>query len=185
MRISVRCSRADLAASRPAVHRDPKSTGPASAAADLPVVLEQGLPGSQHLADRVPRHPQVPDDLLDRLALEEMLAPNPANRVHCQHSPTTHFEPKREAHQAEWEGGNFERRYPRLRGQNCTPNNSRNQTCGPGQSAKDRQARRQFRDRMPVICAISSRCDWMLLPHRAIISGSVTEERRHIRMASE
>jgi hypothetical protein len=38
--------------------------------------------------------------LTDRLALEEMLAPNPPNRLHCQHSPTARFESKRAAHQA-------------------------------------------------------------------------------------
>ena|ERR1019366_5105752 len=59
---------------------------------------------------------------------EEMLPPNPANRIHCQHSPTTRFESKRAAHQAEWEGVNFGRRYPRLGGQNCTPNNRRRLT---------------------------------------------------------
>jgi hypothetical protein len=37
---------------------------------------------------------------IDRLALEEMLAPNPTNRLHCQHSPTARFESKRAAHQA-------------------------------------------------------------------------------------
>ena len=46
----------------------------------------------------------VPGDLLDRLALEEMLAPNPTNRLHCQHSATARFESKRAAHQAQWEG---------------------------------------------------------------------------------
>ena len=54
---------------------------------DVPLVLERCLPRPQHLADRVPGHLQVPGDLLDRLALEEMLAPNPANRLHCQHPP--------------------------------------------------------------------------------------------------
>src|SRR3954465_5988757 len=53
-----------------------------------------------------------------------MLAPNPTNRLHCQHSPTARFESKRAAHQAQWQGVNFGRRYPRLGGQNCTPNNN-------------------------------------------------------------
>src|SRR3954453_18037037 len=53
-----------------------------------------------------------------------MLAPNPTNRLHCQHSPTARFESKRAAHQAQWEGVNFGRRSPSSGGQNCTPNNS-------------------------------------------------------------
>jgi hypothetical protein len=52
-----------------------------------------------------------------------MLAPNPTNRLHCQHSPTARFESKRAAHQAQWEGVNFGRRSPSSGGQNCTPNN--------------------------------------------------------------
>src|SRR5215216_4506891 len=33
-----------------------------------------------------------------------MLASNPTNRLHCQHSPTTCFESKQAAHQAHWRG---------------------------------------------------------------------------------
>ncbi len=48
---------------------------------------------------------KVPGDFFDRLALDEMLAPNPANRLHCQHSPTARFESrKRAAHQANLQG---------------------------------------------------------------------------------
>src|SRR5215471_17894173 len=47
---------------------------------DVPLVLKRGLPGPQHL--------EVPRDLPDRLAFDEVLAPNPANRLHCQHSPS-------------------------------------------------------------------------------------------------
>ena len=53
---------------------------------------------------------------LDRLALEEMLAPNPTNRLHCQHSPTARFESKRAAHQAQLGGGQFWTPIPQLRG---------------------------------------------------------------------
>src|ERR1700731_3815922 len=42
-------------------------------------------PRPQHLADGVPRHLQVTGNLLDRLALDEVLAPNPGNRLHDQH----------------------------------------------------------------------------------------------------
>src|ERR1700752_5303097 len=54
---------------------------------DLQLVLERGLFRPQHLPDRVPRHLQVTCDLLDRLALDEVLAPNPRNRLHDQHPP--------------------------------------------------------------------------------------------------
>jgi len=56
---------------------------------DGALVFERRLPGSQHLADRVPGHPEVPRNLPDRLALDEVLAPNPRNRLHDQHPPTT------------------------------------------------------------------------------------------------
>src|SRR6266436_6771848 len=39
----------------------------------------------QHLPDRVPRHLQITGDLLDRLALDEVLTPYPRNRLHDQH----------------------------------------------------------------------------------------------------
>src|SRR5690606_34636966 len=51
----------------------------------LTLILERSLSGSQHLPDRVPRHLQVTGDLLDRLALDEVLAPYPRNRLHDQH----------------------------------------------------------------------------------------------------
>jgi hypothetical protein len=66
---------------------------------DLTLVFERRLTRPQHLAHRVPGHLQVPCDFLDRLALEEMLAPDPPNRLHCQHSPTTRFASKQAAHQ--------------------------------------------------------------------------------------
>src|SRR6202795_1197511 len=53
---------------------------------DHTLVLERGLARPQHLPHRVPRYLQVPGDLLDRLALDEVLAPNPGNRLHDQHS---------------------------------------------------------------------------------------------------
>src|SRR6202035_203082 len=46
-----------------------------------------------HLADRVPRHLQVTCDLLDRLALDEVLASYPRNRRHDKHpQPPASFE---------------------------------------------------------------------------------------------
>src|SRR5215831_20824663 len=49
---------------------------------DVALVLKRGLPRPQHLADRVPGHPKVPCNFTDRLALDEVLAPNPRNRLH-------------------------------------------------------------------------------------------------------
>src|SRR5262249_43337152 len=63
---------------------------------DLALVLERSLARPQHLTDRVPGHPETPCDLLDLLALNEVLTSNPCNRFHDQHSPTTRFESKRE-----------------------------------------------------------------------------------------
>src|SRR4051794_12851996 len=53
----------------------------------LPLVLERGLSRPQNLPNRVPRHLQVTGDLLDRLALDEVLAPDPGNSLHDQHPP--------------------------------------------------------------------------------------------------
>jgi hypothetical protein len=51
------------------------------------LLLERFPPRPQDLAHRVPGHLQIPGNLPDRLSLDEVLAPNPANRLHCQHSP--------------------------------------------------------------------------------------------------
>ena len=67
-------------------------------------VLEGCCTRPQHPTDRVPGHLQVPRNLLDRLALDEVLAPDPADRLHCQHSPTARLESKRAAHQANLKG---------------------------------------------------------------------------------
>src|SRR6266481_9721777 len=48
-------------------------------------LLPEPGPRPQHLPHRVPRHLQVAGDLLDRLALDEVLAPDPGNRLHDQH----------------------------------------------------------------------------------------------------
>lgn len=51
-------------------------------------------PRPQHLPHRVPRHLQVTCDLLD-LALDELLAPYPRNRLHDQHpQPPASFQSK-------------------------------------------------------------------------------------------
>jgi len=41
------------------------------------------------LVKTVPGYPKIPADLLDRPALDEVLAPNARNRFHDQHLPTT------------------------------------------------------------------------------------------------
>ena len=56
---------------------------------DLARVGELGGTRAQHFAHRVARDVQLPDDLLDRLAPHEKLAPDPRNRVHALHPPTT------------------------------------------------------------------------------------------------
>src|SRR5262249_7224940 len=55
---------------------------------DIPLVLECGGARPQYFADRIAGHLQVPCNLPDGLALDEMLAPNSADRLHCQHSPS-------------------------------------------------------------------------------------------------
>ena len=125
MRISVSCSRAGLAAFpcqqsiefvRPSPELRPRL--------NLTLVLEGCLTGPQHLADRIPGHPQVPGNLLDRLALEEMLAPIRPIVSTVSIPPPLAFESKRAAHQANLQGVNFGRRSPSSGGQICTPNNS-------------------------------------------------------------
>ena len=51
----------------------------------LTLVSKRGLARAQHLANRVARDLQVAGDLLDRLALDQMLPPYPADRLHNQH----------------------------------------------------------------------------------------------------
>ncbi len=54
---------------------------------DLALVGECRGARAHHLAHRVARHVQVPDDLLDRAAADEELAPDARNRVHALHPP--------------------------------------------------------------------------------------------------
>jgi hypothetical protein len=83
---------------------------------DLALVLERRLARSQHPPDRVAGDPEVPGDLPDRLALDEVLAPYPRNRLHDQHPLTTRSESKREACDGYTSGGQFWTPIPRLRG---------------------------------------------------------------------
>src|SRR5271157_57965 len=83
---------------------------------DRALVLECGLARAKHLADRIPGHLQVPRDLPDRLALDEMLAPNPANRLHRQHASPARFESEASSATGQTSGGQFWTPIPRPRG---------------------------------------------------------------------
>src|SRR6516165_5983024 len=50
---------------------------------------------TQNLAHRVPRYLQLAHDLLDRLAFDKALAPDPGDRLHNQHPPATRSNQKR------------------------------------------------------------------------------------------
>src|ERR1700758_3057519 len=54
---------------------------------NLPLIRERRPPRPQPLPNRVARSLQVARDLLDRPALDQMLASDPADRLHNQHSP--------------------------------------------------------------------------------------------------
>jgi hypothetical protein len=53
-----------------------------------PVIGELGCTRADDLAHRVPRHPQLSTDLLDRLAVDEMRTPDLRDRLHNQHPRT-------------------------------------------------------------------------------------------------
>jgi len=55
---------------------------------DRSLIIEGGLPRAQNLADPIPRNLQIAGNLLDRFAFDRMSAPDPANRLHNQHSPS-------------------------------------------------------------------------------------------------
>ena len=86
---------------------------------NLALIIERGLARAQNLADRVARDFQIARDLLDGFALVGMLTPNPANRLHNQHSPSAPL-----AMQCGWliqpngRGVNFGSRSPGSRGEN-------------------------------------------------------------------
>ena len=56
---------------------------------DLARVAERGLVAPNNLAHRVLRNPQIPGDLLDRNALNQMIPADPRDRLHYQHLPLT------------------------------------------------------------------------------------------------
>ena len=65
------------------------------------------------ILNRVAGHLQVPCDLPDRLAFDEVLAPNPADRLHCQHSPSLLASNQSKQHiRPMFRGVNFGRRSP-------------------------------------------------------------------------
>src|SRR3954449_12811989 len=55
---------------------------------NVTLVSERRFPRPQHVAHRIARDPQIARDLPDRLALDKMLAPYSAHRLHNQHPPT-------------------------------------------------------------------------------------------------
>src|SRR5512143_4336259 len=89
---------------------------------DLALILEGGGPGPQHPAHGVARHLEVAGDLLDPLALDVILPPDPADRLHNQHPPTTRLHPKAGSLQSTDEGVKIGRRSPLNGGQFSTPN---------------------------------------------------------------
>src|SRR4029077_12403654 len=60
-----------------------------------PHVLKGRRSRSQNLPHRVPRQLQLTRDLLDRLALNTVLAPDPDDRLHNHHPPPPARHPKR------------------------------------------------------------------------------------------
>jgi hypothetical protein len=70
-----------------------------------PLIGERRLARAQNLAHRVARHAQVSHDLLDRLALDEKLAPNPCNRLNYRHPPTAPGKSQKREHHTS--GGQF------------------------------------------------------------------------------
>jgi hypothetical protein len=77
--------------------------------------------GVYHSFSPVPGHLQIPRDLPDRLALDVMLAPNPADRLHCQHSPHHSLRIKASSASGQHSGGQFWTPIPRLRGRIASP----------------------------------------------------------------
>src|SRR5271155_5212002 len=53
----------------------------------LTLIRKRRLVRAQHLTNRVAGQPQVACDLLDRLAVNEVLTPYPTDRLHNQHPP--------------------------------------------------------------------------------------------------
>ena len=60
--------------------------------------------------------PSGPRDLSDRLAFDEMLAPNPADRLHCQHFPHRSLRIKASSASGPMGGGQFWTPIPPVRG---------------------------------------------------------------------
>jgi hypothetical protein len=74
---------------------------------DIALVFKGGLARPQDFADRVPGHLQVPRNLSDRLALDEVLTPNSRNRLHDQHPPPPAYKKGRAASTADISKGSI------------------------------------------------------------------------------
>ena len=59
------------------------------------VIAKLGCPRSHHLTHRVPRHPQLPANLLDRLPLDKIRPPDLRNRLHDHHPQLAPSNPSR------------------------------------------------------------------------------------------
>ena len=91
---------------------------------------------TQHLAHRVARHLQLANDLLDRLPFDNVLAPDPPNRLHNQHPPATHScSPSGQPVQLIADGVKVGRRSPLYGGESSTPKHSKGQVSRYGCSS--------------------------------------------------
>jgi hypothetical protein len=88
---------------------------------NLALIGELTRPGAQDLAHRVARDVLLADDLLDRFAPHEELAPDARNRVHALHLPHPSRLLDGQCARATLKGVNIGRRSPASGGQNCTP----------------------------------------------------------------
>src|SRR5271165_1175667 len=143
---------------------------------DLPLVRKRCLPRAQDLADRIARDLQVTGDLLDRLALDQMLAPYPADRLHNQHPPPP-ARNKAGSPAVQDSGGQFWTPIPRLRGQICTPKHTQaaNRSRTTATSAKAIPAHKSFADET-VIAEPS--------PEKGLAQPTVMASRSHRAMST-
>src|SRR5205085_7925911 len=104
-----------------------------------PHVRERGRSRPQNLAHPVARHLQLAHDLLDRLAPDKVLTPDPADRLHNQHPPPPARVPKRVSlHITAQRGVKVGRRSPLYRGQSSTPKH-RTLPSNPADSGREVQ----------------------------------------------
>ena len=81
-----------------------------------PVIAELRHPGPDHLPHRVPRPPQFPADLLDRLPLNEIRPPDLRNRLHNQHPQLAPSNPSSKLRNRNIRGALLDADYPNTGG---------------------------------------------------------------------